>query len=390
MKRVFLTIRRTALLSIPLSLSIISIGISVASIAIFFAVLPGAAHAAPNVKFSVQALLPDSQRDSSVSYFDVRLKPGQSETLRVRVTNNDSQPKRIRVSAIAASTNGNGVIEYTKPDIIDPSLAHPFNQLARVIEPDFTLQPNASKVVVTEVTMPPEEFDGVILGGIHVMDIDQHKKANAESDDAVVISNRYSYALGALLSETDAPVLPAIEGDKAYPTLTGGYTSVIHDIRNTAPAIAKEWELHIEVYRKGDMANIIRELDNDNVNMAPNSSMPYVLFWDGAIDPGDYISRVTMRDTEGDTDDVSFDLPWSVSYAQAQELNDQAVDAEPSQFPWLWVIIIAAMALIILALIIILWKRRRKEDKENEVSIEPAPGLTGGSTPEIVTEEDAE
>ncbi|MDR1412844.1 MAG: DUF916 and DUF3324 domain-containing protein [Actinomycetes bacterium] len=332
-------------------------------------IMPHAIAAAGEVKFSVEALPPKTQRDSSVSYFDVRLKPGETERLRVRVTNDDSQPKQIRVSAISASTNSAGIIEYTRAGITDPSLTHPFNQLAHVANPDITLPPKSSQVVVTEVTMPDAEFDGVILGGIYVLDSAEHTTDNTRRDDAVIIDNRYSYALGVVLSENDTPVQPIIEGRNAFATLTDGYTSVVHGIRNMTPAIAKKWDLNIEVYRKDNPGDVIRHIKADDINMAPNSCMPYVLFWDGAIDAGDYVSRVVMRDSTANANNVSFELPWSISPAQAREMNREAVDAPTPRFPWLWVITIAALLLIIIMLLIVFGKRHHTD------------GGTGVSTP---------
>ncbi|WP_301389944.1 WxL protein peptidoglycan domain-containing protein, partial [Enterococcus entomosocium] len=60
--------------------------------------------------FSVQAVLPESQSNENVSYFDLTLAPNQEEILPIQVTNNSNEEIILELSANTATTNSNGDI----------------------------------------------------------------------------------------------------------------------------------------------------------------------------------------------------------------------------------------------------------------------------------------
>ena len=62
--------------------------------------------------FTVKAELPENQRDTSASYFDLRVSPNQAQTLNVVIQNRQADPVTVLIKVNPAFTNDNGVVEY--------------------------------------------------------------------------------------------------------------------------------------------------------------------------------------------------------------------------------------------------------------------------------------
>ncbi|WP_052008514.1 DUF916 domain-containing protein [Listeria aquatica] len=74
--------------------------------------LPNTGFAA-DMNYSVRAIIPDNQVDKTKTYFDLRMKPGQKQKLTLHFENNADEKVQIEVSPNTATTNRNGVIDYS-------------------------------------------------------------------------------------------------------------------------------------------------------------------------------------------------------------------------------------------------------------------------------------
>ena len=70
-----------------------------------------AAGQTDGIGYYVRAVLPDNQISNNLSYFDLRMQPGQSQTLEVEVVNESDKVITVDLAAVSASTNRNGIIE---------------------------------------------------------------------------------------------------------------------------------------------------------------------------------------------------------------------------------------------------------------------------------------
>ncbi|MDV2575667.1 DUF916 domain-containing protein [Lactiplantibacillus plantarum] len=69
---------------------------------------------ADDLNYTVQADLPDNQINQKVSYFDLKVTPGQTQNLTLTIKNSDSKEHRYTVSPNLAVTNNNGIIDYSQ------------------------------------------------------------------------------------------------------------------------------------------------------------------------------------------------------------------------------------------------------------------------------------
>ncbi len=308
-----------------------------------------------DVGFTVKAIIPKNQIDKQMSYFDLKMVPEQKQQLALEVRNKSQKEMKVSVKAISASTNKNGVIDYQTENIKDKTLKTPFSDIATVKTPELTIKGNSSATAIIDVTMPKEEYDGIILGGILITKAIDEKDASDE-ENSVQINNEYSYAVGVKLTETDEVILPDFKGIKAEATLDNSYIVVDHYIRNETAAIAKNIDISVKIYNSN---NILIKTKEETINMAPNSFMKYAVKWEDKIKPGKYESRVVMK--MGD-DEWKFKLPFEVKEDVAKDLNDNSLD-ENVTIPFWLVMVILLFIILAGTIVFLLYKLKKQKDK---------------------------
>lgn len=75
----------------------------------------GVTSQASEINFNVRAILLENQRSKVISYFDLRVVPGETQTLSVELTN-DTEDVTVYASANSAITNDNGIVDYSYND----------------------------------------------------------------------------------------------------------------------------------------------------------------------------------------------------------------------------------------------------------------------------------
>lgn len=344
----------------------IKIPLLLAVAVLFCALIPIAGYAAEKseeVGFAVNANLPENQKNAGVSYFDLRMEPGQQQELTIEVYNENSDEIKVKVEAVSASTNANGNIDYKTSGIKDETLKTPFSEISEIKAPVLTIPGKQSRTAAVNVKMPEKEYDGVILGGIILTqvkeDTETQQTNEQQSQQGVYINNEYSYVLGVKLSETEKEISPEFQGIEAKPELMNYRVNIVHYIRNSEAAIAKETEISIDIYSQKEQQVI--KSDQKVIDMAPNSVMPYAVSWGGEIAPGKYVSNVTMKQGEYEQ---KFELPFEVSAQTAQQINNESVEVK-QMIPW-WVVLMIALIIILLVIIIVLLAAAKQKKKKDD------------------------
>lgn len=335
--------------------------------------LPGvAAQAATaentgDIGFYVKAKLPENQLDKDLTYFDLRVSPDESQTLEVEVVNETNEEITVDIDAISASTNRNGIIDYKTPNVRDETLANPFSELAAVEDEALSVPANGSAVARVTVTLPNDEYEGVVLGGLVFT---RRPDAQVQSAEGMSLKNLYSYVIGVKLSENDTPVSPDFELAGIQGETVNYQAALVHSIRNKNAAIAKGINLHVVL--KNEAGEVVGKAEHTGIDMAPNSVMPL------AVTPVDASGNSTELKAGTNTSHVTlnyggeswtFEQTFTVGSAEAWNINSQtfgsAAQSGGQPNTLLIIILIAAAAIIAgLFVVILLMLRRREETKE--------------------------
>lgn len=313
------------------------------------------------VGYSVQAILPDNQQDSNVTYFDLLMEPNQEQDIQVEIFNTTNEDAVIKVAVTNAVSNRNGVIDYTNTEAeVDSSLATPLTEIAVVESPTVSIPAASSKIVTVHLEMPPEEFDGIILGGLY---FEKQPTEDETQSEGVSIENRYSYVIGVQLSETDTVIAPDLQLKNVGPGLANGRTALIAEIQNTEPVILRNLDITTAVYDEHN--ELIRSVKSEDYSMAPNSTMDYTIDWENQkIEGGEYI--VNLHATNGQRE-WTWEKRFFVEKQEAAGINEEAVELDNNRL--IGSILLGTflvLAGIILILILYIRKLKRKMTVENQ------------------------
>lgn len=325
-----------------------------------FIAFPSLTHADEgNVGYDIQAIIPENQVDKSQSYFDLRMTPGQQQTINVRVNNTSDKDTEFKVSINQAYTNAQGFIDYADSKETEKN-NYPIklSDIAQV-ESSVTVPKDSSVEVPVNLVMPEQQFDGQVLGAIQVT-----KDASKEAQG---ITNSYGYVLGLKLTETNTEIKRDLLLNSIHAAVSFGKTSVVAQLENPTMDAFGHLKYDAVITNASTNEEVRRVNYNNDMQIAPNSYYNFAIDWEGKrLTAGDYKLDLTVSDALGNL--WHFNDKFSITKKEAAEINSVTVDAaKQSKIPmWVYIIIGILLAIILVGIIWFLLFKRRKKD-ENDV-----------------------
>ncbi|MHC8519375.1 DUF916 domain-containing protein [Weissella confusa] len=337
------------------------------------------AHAAGN-DYTVQAVVPASQIDkSNVSYFDMQLQPGQTESLTINLANTSNKTITVDVNKGTAGTQTGGVVDYTASAGFDKTLAAKIGDGIEVAD-KVTIAPKETKAVTAKVTMPSVPTNGIYVGGLKFTE--EGQGADTGSGDGMRVSGVFSYAVAILArnATSNNDVADTLMPNGVKLISKAGISSIGTNVINPKAALLNRLEI---IGRVTDASGqVYLSQTKKMMQMAPNSNFDFLMTSKGKeIKAGRYLAKYTAfwsQDANGqyaDAKGTRFDYTktWeqevTVTAEQAKKYNaaDRSIQANNSIPVWVWIIggILLLLILIIIFLIwFILFKRRKDKDEE--------------------------
>ncbi len=314
---------------------------------------------AEEMSFSVEAKLPDNQRDKSKTYFDVRVQPGKDQELAVELKNNTDEEVTVLIQTNTAITNMNGIIDYgvTEPKL-NATLASAFSDIAKV-EPEVTLAAKEVKKINVNVSVPPTAFSGIILGGLHFSE--KEKEGDKKAEAGVQIENKFAYVIGVRLSENDEPVESDLELLAAKAGQRNFRNTILASLQNPTPRIIGDMKVTADVYAANNLEAPIFHSTQQDLNMAPNSDFDYgIEMSNKAYKAGKYVLKMLV---EADGKSWNFEKKFEIKADEAKKFNDKAVELAEESNDNLLYIIIGGVVLGVVILILVIWIIKQKKDQ---------------------------
>lgn len=299
----------------PLKISLI---VSVLLLQLFVGTIQGKAdkkQSSEEVGYTVRAVLPETQIDAQKSFFYFQVRPEEPQTVKVRVTSMKKEAVTIQAALTDAYTNRLAEIGYTaNKNLLDASLAEPLSNIAKIKNPEITVENFQSKEMEIEVT-PTKSFSGIKLGALEFSTKSEEKKAG--------VGSSYGYRIGMMLSEDagkyeDAKRLNLVN---IFPTLNHGKRAVALNFQNPDPQINKKMIFDVKITKDGD-SDFKKELKKENGRMAPNSKFNLMMDWGvEQIQAGKYKAKVKVVSASGIWE---WDEAFEISGKQADQVNQEA------------------------------------------------------------------
>lgn len=239
--------------------------------------------------FVYENVLPENQISDN-DYFELRVKPGDKQTLITKVTNQTDKEKNIAININNATTSSTGIINYgtSKEKLIGENT---------ILITDIVKAPKSIKLtsyetkeIKFELTIPKESFDGIVLGGIQLKEIKDENKI--KENKSATLNNEYSYIYSISLKETDKEFEPELATSEAFYEQVGYVT-----INNRQPSITDN--IKIETLLMGrDSDEVLDEFKVENYRMAPNSILNLPLAGTEGLETGEYRTKtkITVED----------------------------------------------------------------------------------------------
>lgn len=321
----------------------------------------GYSACADSMRFVVSPEIPENQKDRNKTYFDLKMKPDQKQTLKVKLTNLTDESLEIEMHTTTAITNDNGVVDYSQTDLkdFDDSLMFPFSKIATPRQTSITLPAKETDIVLIDLHMPKQSYDGLILGGLHFSEKEK-SKGNSDSS-SVQIQNLFAYVIGVSLRETETEVLPNLTLNEIQPSQVNYRNVIKANLQNNQAAVIKKLTVEAKIFMENG-TEVLYKGKKEDMRMAPNSNFNYGISLNNkAFKAGTYRLEI---DAKADGETYRWIDYFTINAKDAKKLNDQAVDLEKELINWQVYLIIGLIIIAIFLLLVVLFIINRNHKKE--------------------------
>lgn len=267
---------------------------------------------------------------------------GQSQTIQLEIVNHTSKNKVFSVDIVDSLTTNSGAIGYDKKANYDSTLQYKFTDSASVLK-EIRIKAMESQIIDVTLAMPKEQFDGLMVGGIHISEVKETKETGG-------IDNVFSYIVPVKIHETtkDFPNQLAFY-DAKVKKLKANYQIAV-EIQNPNPTILSNVTLQAIIYKKG-YKGALYEKTMKNLQIAPNSNFsPFIVLEEDQLEAGKY-------DIEFYATNENFYEKWksefTISKKKTATFNDDfAINRKPMS--WNNYLLVGVLLILIAFILIIL------------------------------------
>lgn len=321
-----------------------------------------AAASNASIQYSVDKISPGQEVDSKSSFYDLKVKAGETRKISARVYNATDKQITVKTKLLTTFTNDSGQIAYTQTaKKYDQSLKYRFDKIATLANgsAEVTVPAKGNRVVSATIEVPKGFDDGVILGSWYFEKTDQTPKSTGKG---VNINHKYSYALAVKLTAKEI-AQPKLTLGAVEPGLKNYRKAVFATIHNPKAAVVSNLKVTTKVTKKGSDKVLYRNA-SDNLIMAPNSNFKYATFLDKQpMKAGDYTIKVTAttKDKKWTAKTWHWQRDFKITTEQARQSNRQAKnDPEAPISIWWYVLAVVIIAGLSAGIVYFIMKRKSR------------------------------
>ncbi|KOS63085.1 DUF916 and DUF3324 domain-containing protein [Lysinibacillus agricola] len=314
---------------------------------------------ASEFNFGVHTVIPENQIDKEKTYFNLKMEPNQKQTLTIRLRNDTPEDVVIEPKIHSATTNLNGVVEYgpTKAER-DSSLLYELGDLIKT-DKEITVPANGSKELHLNVTMPEEQFDGILAGGITLEEKESASKKE-ETNKGLSIENKYAYVVGITLQETDEIVEQDLQLHEVEAGQLNARNVINATLQNPTATYLNRFEVDAEVTEKGK-TEVLYQSKKQDMQVAPNSSFEYPIPLDGEkFKSGEYTLHMKAKSSK---ESWEFEKDFTIKAEEVKQFNATDVSIEgPNYLAYL----VGLLILLVAGLLFYIVYSKKKQKKQQE------------------------
>ncbi|MFC6289288.1 DUF916 and DUF3324 domain-containing protein [Levilactobacillus angrenensis] len=310
----------------------------------------------PDSDFAATPLLPKNQLSTKVSYFDLKVEPGGTQTLKLSVTNPSKSPRTLQVMPINATTSDTGRAVYVPSNRTDPSAQTTFTKMTSG-PVTVHLAARQGKTVTFTTRIPASGFTGQVLGGLFVTN---PKARRSSSTSDFTLENRYAEVVAVSLWCHPNQILPIdLKLANVSVKKQNGQPQVLAKLRNVTPTLFGKFNVQARVLRKSTGQQVLTQ-SLKNGSMAPNSWFNFGIgLGKKPLTAGQYVLK--LHATSGKRV-WNFSRDFSLS-GKTVRTHNAAIHSKQPNYWWIWLLL--AILLVILLLLLAYWLGKRGSDKDD-------------------------
>lgn len=293
-----------------------------------------------------------SNQISPNGIFDLKVSPGQIQTIHLKVVNLSKFTNSITVEPTTAYTSDSGLLAIDKVHAPESKrLQISFRKIVNKsdLKQHITLSPNKVKIISITFRVPNKPFTGVTVGGLLVK---SNNSENQGTGKGINLRNKFAYTMSVVLKEQKKVAQPRLTIGSVKPGKMDSNIIVNSVFNNVEPAVISDMKMTATITKISNGKQMGKTSAN-GLSVAPSSSYKYMNNWDSNnIFPGKYHYKAVFVTADGHH--WTLEKDFNVNVLDSLALNNR-------NNPWIWYLIIL---LIILILILILWYLIRKKLRE--------------------------
>ena len=318
----------------------------------------------------VTPIVPKNQDRDVQSYFKLKSKPGESQTLFVRIENLKNEPIVVLIETDNALTSPMGEIQYIPGEgnenarITDPS--HEMKD-AISVQRQVKLNAKEKKEIPISVRAPAYER-GTFLGGItFIAELQQGDKVTEEHRDSNAyyfdIESRIGFAL-AIQWDMPIPETDQFAIEKAGIRLIPSGVQSYIEIQNVNANILSGFSAVYHIKKKNGTELFSGQITN--INFAPKTLIRYPIMWRGAeLSSGDFILEIEARIGDSiQSKNIDFQINKAFIQQYINETGNQISNGKEG-ISILKISIGVGSILVVFIIAMLIGAKKKKKDEED-------------------------
>jgi len=305
-----------------------------------------------SLPFTVEPIYPQNHNIQTKGYFDLFVKPGEKQTIQVRVTNNENKETTISIKSADAYTNPVGGIMYdVNIESPNTALLKDNVRLSKYLQvgETITVPPLTSIEVPIQVSVPDINVQTMLGGIIFTRKGDESRQQeNTEEGTAnFIINTETNIAIAVQLNVMDKEEQSNFSVGEAgfLPETSQVYIEMVNDAYKIQEDIAGNYEVINE------QGHVLFEGQFGPFNMAPKTKIRFPIQWGNeTVEDGDY--NITVDGSIAGRK-INQTIPFKIGvediekFVEKNQRNLPEARVEEDGMPiWVWVVGIALFGII--------------------------------------------
>lgn len=302
-------------------------------------------------QFSVRTHQPDNQQNKTVSYFDLRVEPSQSQTLSITIENKEAKDIKVNIQTDSATTSALGLVDYSNKEKLpkDESLKYDLKELLTPAQTSYIIPKNGKIDAQLTLQMPKQAFTGILAGGIRIT------QADTTQTDAV--NSKIAYEIGVIIREKDT----VLEKQLNYLEFKQRSDSLNLVFQNPVSTFINDLSLKTEI-TKGDVKQKVFSDETKKLQMAPNTQLNFQIPTPENLQAGTYKIKIHAS-SEKNKWHWTFDDTFHIS-KQTTKVKKNTAPKKQQTSLFIYILIGIFIVILLLVALLILLIKQHKLKKE--------------------------